>query len=220
MRLQRGVTVAGIEPGVARALARACLVDWTRTEYIAHVVKVDVTEADRLLHQLESDGYVMQQTREYDGEPEVWWNTTLLGSGLAGASFLKPINRAKAEALLAGVLERAASYNADPDKPVWIERISLFGSLLDQTATDFGDIDLHVVLEDRAEHDVAEAALAYARASGKSFPSWIDKLFWGQIEAKQILRNRSGYLSIHTEDLSDVTDQLTVVYERERADRG
>ena len=124
MRLQRGVTVAGIEPGVARALARACLVDWTRTEYIAHVVKVDVAEADRLLHQLASDGYVMHQTREYDGEPEVWWNTTLLGSGLAGgASFLKPINRAKAETLLAGVLDRAASYNADPDKPVWIERI-------------------------------------------------------------------------------------------------
>lgn len=56
MRLQRGMTVAGIEPCVARALARACLVDWTRTEHIAHVVKTDVAEADRLLRQLESDG--------------------------------------------------------------------------------------------------------------------------------------------------------------------
>ncbi|MCP2284173.1 hypothetical protein APR04_003093 [Promicromonospora umidemergens] len=220
MRVQRGVTVAGIEPGVARALARACLVDWTRTEYIAHVVKVDVAEADRLLHQLESGGYVTHQSLEYDGEPEAWWNTTLLGSGLAGASFLKPINRAKAEALLAGVLDRAASYNSDPGKPVWIERISLFGSLLDQGATDFGDIDLHVVLEDRAEHDAAEAALAYARASGRTFQSWIDRLFWAKTEAKQILRNRSGYLSIHTEDLNDVTDRMRVVYELERADRG
>lgn len=207
--------MAGIEPGVARALARACLVDWTRTEYIAHVVKTDVAEADRLLRQLESDGYVTHQTREYDGEPEVWWNTTLLGSGLAGASFLKPINRAKAEDLLAGVLDRAASYNADPDKPVWIEKISLFGSLLDQTATDFGDIDLHVVLEDRAEHDAAEAALAYAHASGRSFPNWIDRLFWAKTEAKQILRNRSGYISIHSEDLTDVTDRMRVVYDRQ-----
>lgn len=215
MRLQRGVTVAGIEPGVARALARACLVDWTRTEYIAHVVKVDVAEADRLLHQLESDGFVTHQTREHDGE--ILWNTTLRGSGLAGASFLKPINRAKAEALLAGVLDRAASYNADPDKPVWIEKVSLFGSLLDQTATDFGDIDLHVILEDRAEHDAAEAALAYSRASGRNFPNWIDRLFWAQTEAKQILRNRSGYLSIHTEDLNDVTDRMRVVYEHKRA---
>jgi hypothetical protein len=144
----------------------------------------------------------------------MWWNTTLLGSGLAGASFLKPITRAKAAVLLAGVVDRATSYNADPDKPAWIERISLFGSLLDQTATDFGDIDLHVVLEDRAEHDAAEAALAYARASGRTFPSWIDRLFWAKTEAKQILRNRSGYLSIHSEDLSDVTDRMRVVYDR------
>lgn len=35
MRLQRGVTIAGIEPSAARALARACSVDRTRTEYIA-----------------------------------------------------------------------------------------------------------------------------------------------------------------------------------------
>ncbi|MCP2264408.1 hypothetical protein ACFQHV_23690 [Promicromonospora thailandica] len=214
MRLQRGETVARIEPGVARSLARACLVDGTRTDYIAHVVKVDVAEAERLLRQLEADGYVRHETPESDGEPEVWWNTTLPGSGLAGASFLRPINRAKAESHLAGLLDRAASYNADVDKPVWIERISLFGSLLDDTATDFGDVDLHVVLEDRAEHDAAEAALAYARASGTTFPNWIDRFFWAKTEAKQILRNRSGYLSIHTEDLNDVTDRIRVVYDR------
>lgn len=152
MRLQRRATVAGIEPGLARAIARACLHDWTRTEYIAHVVKVDLANAERILHQLESDGYVTHQTREYAGEPELEWNTTLLGSGLAGASFLKPITRAKAETLLASVLDRAAAYNTDPDKPLWIEKISLFGSLLDEAATDFGDVDLHVVLKDRAEH--------------------------------------------------------------------
>lgn len=115
------------------------------------------------------------------------------------------------------MLDRAVAYNADPDKPVWIERISLFGSLLDETATDFGDIDLHVVLEDRAESNATEAALAYARASGKTFPSWIDLRFWAMTEAKQILRNRSGYLSIHTEDLTDVTDRMRVVYDRKQA---
>lgn len=214
MRLQRGVTVAGIEPGLARNLARACLRDWTHTEHVAHLAKVDVAEAERLLRQLESERYVTQWSREHDGELAPWWNTTLLGSALASASFLKPITRAKAEALLAGVLERAASYNADPNKPVWIEKISLFGSLLDDAATDFGDVDLHVVLEDRAEDDATEAALAYARASDRTFASFMDELFWARTEAKQLLRNRSGYLSIHTEDLSDVTDRIRVVYER------
>ncbi|WP_460751592.1 nucleotidyltransferase domain-containing protein [Myceligenerans cantabricum] len=153
MRLQREAPVAGIDPGLARDLARACLHDWTRSAYIAHVVKADVAEAERLLGQLESEGYVARKAHERGGEAELWWNTTLRGSGLASASFLKPIIRAKAETLLAGVLDRAAAYNADPDKPLWIEKISLFGSMLNETATDFGDVDLHVVLKDRAEHD-------------------------------------------------------------------
>lgn len=217
MQLQCDVPVAGIDPGLARDLARACLHDWTRSAYIAHVVKVDGAEAERLLNQLESEGYVARKARERGSDAELWWNATLRGSGLASASFLKPIIRAKAETLLAGVLDRAAAYNADPDKPLWIEKISLFGSLLDETATDFGDIDLHVALKDRAEHDAAEAAVAYARASGRTFGSYIDEIFWARTEAKQILKNRSGYLSIHTEDLSDVTDRMRVMYERPAA---
>lgn len=113
MRLQRGVAVAGIEPRLARELARACLRDWTHTERIAHLAKADVSETQRLLHQLESEGLVAHQTRKYGGEPQVEWNTTLRGSALAGASFLQPITRAKAESLVAGVLDRAAAYNAD-----------------------------------------------------------------------------------------------------------
>src|SRR5690606_17737733 len=132
MRLQRGVAVAGIEPMLARRVARACLHDWAHAEYVASVVKVDVAEAELLLGRLEAEGFVTHEDRDYDGKVEPWWNTTLLGSGLAGASFLKPITRAKAESLLAGVLDRAAAYNADPAKPVWIEKISLFGSMLDE----------------------------------------------------------------------------------------
>lgn len=188
--------------------------DWVFTERVAYVVKVEVAEAEQLLGRLETEGYVTHEIQEYDGEPGLVWITTLRGSALAGASFLKPITREKAETLLAEVLDRATAYNADPDKPVWIERISLFGSMLDEMATDFGDVDLHVVLMDRAEHDAAESALAYARASGRTFGNWIDRLSWGRTEAKQILRNRSGYLSIHVEDLSDVTDRMRVVFER------
>jgi hypothetical protein len=38
---------------------------------------------------------------------------------------------------------------------------------------------------------------------------------WARTEAKQLLGNRSGYLSIHTEDLMDVTDRMRVVYKRQ-----
>lgn len=192
--------------------------DWKFTEYVAYRAKVEAADADRLLRQLEDAGFVGRSTRNYDGRTEDVWNTTLLGSALAGASFLKPITRAKAEALLAGVLDRTRQYNADSGKPMWIDKVSLFGSVLDEGATDFGDVDIHVVLADRAKINVAEAALAYARASGRTFSSFIDELEWSRREAIRTLKNRSGYISIHTEDLSDVTDRLRVVYERKRDD--
>jgi predicted nucleotidyltransferase len=94
-------------------------------------------------------------------------------------------------------------------------KVSLFGSLLDETADDFGDVDLHVVLSDRAaEHDAAEAAVAYARASGRTFANFLNGLFWAKTEVARLLENRNGYLSIHTEDLSDVTDRMRVLDER------
>ncbi|GAA1874446.1 hypothetical protein [Myceligenerans crystallogenes] len=130
MRLERAVAIAGIEPDLARSIARACLHDWAFTERVAHVVKIDLAQANELLRRLQTEGYVTNEPCEYEGEPDLLWSVTLRGSALAGASFLKPITRAKAEALLVGVLERAAAYNADLDKIVWIEEISLFGSLL------------------------------------------------------------------------------------------
>jgi DNA-binding IclR family transcriptional regulator len=57
----------------------------------------------------------------------------------------------------------------------------------------------------------------YARASGRSFAAFLDELFWAKKEAIGLLKNRSGYHSIHTEDLSDVTDRMRVVYERSTA---
>ena len=40
------------------------------------------------------------------------------------ASCLKPITRAKADTLLAGVLERAAAHNADHSKPYFLTEIA------------------------------------------------------------------------------------------------
>lgn len=75
----------------SRASSRACLHDWTHIERIAHLAKVDVSETQQILHQLESEGFVAHQTRKYGGEPQVEWHTTLRGSALAETSFLRPI---------------------------------------------------------------------------------------------------------------------------------
>lgn len=144
------------------------------------------------------------------------WSTTLRGSALAQASFLKRISRAKAEPLLAGALERAEAYNDDPDKPLWVEQLALFGSLLNEDVTDFGDGDIQMRCAVRPS-DVEHPALKYAQASGRSFASFFDEVTWAGTELRRILKGRSPYISLHNQDISVFTDEWRVVYERGQA---
>ena len=213
MRLQRSVDVAGIEPGLAREAARACRVDWTSAEYVAERLHLPLDEAVAVLGRLEQEGFLERSEQKWGGKPTPVWTTTVSGGALAQASFLKPITREKAESLLAGVVERATIYNDDPERPLWIERITLFGSLLDGDATDFGDVDLQLVHATRPSPD-EHVKLTYANSSGRSFPTFLDKLFWAEKEMRQILKNRSPYISLTDEDISRITDGSKVVYER------
>lgn len=214
MRLQRGVPVAGMDPEIARELANALRLQALPAEFIAARLGRDEGQVEALLVQLEADGFIERSERVVADAVEVEWSTTVRGGALAGASFLKPMTRQRAQLLLDGVIERAHAYNTDPAKPLWIQRINLFGSLLDESASDFGDIDLQVVLEDRPSEDPPRAKRAYARASGRRFSSFLDELFWAETEALRLLKNHSGYISIHTEDITRFTDRAQLVYDR------
>lgn len=213
MRLQRGVEVAGLEPGVAREVARACHSDWTLAEYVAERLHLRLDETVAALGRLQLEGFLERSEQTWGGSPNPVWTTSLRGGALAQASFLKPITREKAERLLAGVVARATAYNDDAGKPIWIERLALFGSLLDDDATDFGDVDLQLVHVTRPSPD-ENIKLSYANSSGRSFPTFIDKLFWAEKEMRQILKNRSPFISLTDEDISRITDRWKVVYER------
>ena len=220
VRLQRGVDVAGVDPDVARRLARGCHgSDPQETEVVAARAVVDVGAAAVMLQRLEGAGFLERSDTAWRGEPCTAWATTVRGGALANASFLKPMSRRQAEMLLAGVLDRARSYNEDPAKPMWVDRIAVFGSLLDDEATDFGDIDLQVSLSDRPSSDRARSHVDFARASGRSFSTFMGQLLFAERDALQTLKNRSGRISVHTEDVTRFTDRWKVVFERDDLDR-
>jgi predicted nucleotidyltransferase len=141
------------------------------------------------------------------------WITTISGNALAMASFAKPIARSKVDALLEGVLQRAREYNADQSKPFVVTEISIFGSYLDRDADKLGDLDLGLNFTERSEESAStDALLSFAKASGKRFSTLVDQFGWAQKDLLQTLRNRSGYINIHTEDLSQFTDKWEVVF--------
>ena len=125
------------------------------------------------------------------------------GNALANASFGKPISRATATHLLGQVIERARAYNADPARLLTVTEIVVFGSYLDPAAGLLGDLDLAVstVRRDTDGKRYVEKVLEYARASGRSFSAFHDRLFWPARELRMILKNRSPAISITDEDI-------------------
>ena len=120
--------------------------------------------------------------------------------------------------VLAGLLERTKAWNANPDRLVSIDEVIVFGSYLDPTIDRLGDVDIAVTLSNWPEHQPHEIfnkrVRAYSRASGRTFPSFVDELLWPEKEAVQHLRGRSTALKITTEDIRNLTDKIRVVYTR------
>ena len=57
-----------------------------------------------------------------------------------------------------------------------------------------------------------DKVLEYARARGRSFSTFHDRLFWPACELRMILKNRSPAISITDEDIRKLTERIEVVY--------
>jgi len=212
MRVSKDDVICGVPAPTARQLMRAYFDDHSAA-VACEVLGLDHDAARDQLRAFEAAGYIRQVERgtAVGGER---WVTTVQGNALAQASFGKPISRATATRHLAQVIERARSYNADPGHLLSITEIAVFGSYLDPAADRLGDLDLAVTAV-RRETDgdrYVDQVLAYARASGRSFSTFIEELLWPARELRMILKNRSPAISITNEDISKLTDRFEIVY--------
>lgn len=216
MRLSKTQLVCGVDPQVARTIARECNLRDMDAESIAHRLKITPSEVDELLDALVGGAYLTKKTVTAEsGEVFVRYATTISGGALSQATFSKPISREKATELLAGLVERADAFNNLPRKPLFIERVTVFGSYLDPEVQSLGDLDIHIEFAYRTpEATEPEWMLDYAYASGRSFNTIVDALGWGEREATLYLRNKSQYISITTEDLTGLTDRTSTVFSR------
>src|SRR5258706_609839 len=154
--------------------------------------------AQALIDQLLKEGMVERCKAGY--------KTTMKGDALTLTNFVPRINRAKAEKLLKGVLERVAEINVH-DLLHWVTEVRVFGSYLTD-ADDLGDLDLAIKLEKRPVEETgsyawAEACREMARRSGKTFGSDFDKLAYPERLLWRMIKNRSPYISLHKNDELD-----------------
>ncbi|MFF5083860.1 hypothetical protein ACFY36_42990 [Actinoplanes sp. NPDC000266] len=214
MRVAKTDVIAGLDAVTARDLARKLFRhEAFPIEVMARYRGCGQAEARDLLAALAEEGYVEPDPRSVNDTGQ-WWRTTVKGNALAQAGFGRPVSRAKAEELLAGVLARARAYNADPARLYAIASITVFGSYLDSAADRLGDVDLKVDVVPRGNGEeffrkVRKQGYENAAASA----SFMDELHWSSREPMKLLRNRSAYINLTDEDITALTDRYRVVYE-------
>ena len=121
---------------------------------------------------------------------------------LIDALLLKRIPRAKADRLVADLIERAKAVNARPELFVGVATLRAFGSYITD-APDLGDIDIAVDLVRKEQgpkgspRETIEWNRARARASGRQSMSFVEEICYGDIEVRKLLKARVAYVSLH-----------------------
>lgn len=127
------------------------------------------------------------------------YRLTKLGCRIAHVRLQNPIPRAKAEQIVAAMLERARAINRDQDLLYRITTITAIGSYLTD-APDLGDIDVGVEtrrkIKSYEQHKAAAIARARAKAPYRDFYGADDEDDYVQREVLLRLKNRNRYISL------------------------
>lgn len=155
MRISKEEQIAGVPALDIRRVFRRMGTDlFLDINHVREVVGANLdikeNELNSLVDQLIEAGYIYLN-REY-------YRLSDKAFRVAAASTGNPIPRAKADALVQELIERAKLVN---DSDTWdrIERIEMFGSMLDLSHQTVNDIDLIVTLSDRYRLDASQDGL-------------------------------------------------------------
>jgi predicted nucleotidyltransferase len=193
MQVGRDETIAGVRLMEVRDFLR-----WTgdgsvQLDAIKERFHCDQARAEQIEKGLIDAGYIEKDPNEtVTGK---WYVVSALGRQLCNAKFIRRITRPEAEKLVAGLLERIKLVNERDELTHRITEVRVFGSYLSDKA-DLGDIDLAVQFTPRRPTHVEEAKLRAAQ-SGKTMGNFLQIITYGRHEIRQILKNRSPYLSFH-----------------------
>jgi hypothetical protein len=127
---------------------------------------------------------------------------------------LKPIPRAKADAIIAAFLQRVGQVNGRPELLERVCEVRVFGSYLEER-DDLGDVDIAVstARKEKSGKDWVRESLRRADESGRTFSSYIDRLFYAHTEVMLLLQAGSRYLSLHTmDDLKEIGAPSKVLF--------
>ena len=231
MKINPADTVAGVAIMKVRDFLRKEPHDAWTLDYVARALEISLAVARDIVQELEGNGFLVSKTRGEWREDHVAvqgadrdldaraWSTTIKGNALGMASAAPSVKRSTAERVLKEFLDRVDELVNRDEYLYTVERVVLFGSMLDPDRLTVNDIDLVVELEAKESDKELSSKLdrdyAAARmAEGRHFSNYVDQLFAARNDTLKFLRKRSRLLNFH-ESEDEVWEQADhrVIYE-------
>ena len=184
-------------------------------ESLAYYLKMDKDTSQCIRERLSEEGYI-ELNNEIPDKKE-YYKTTLKGNSLALASAAKPLTRKTAEKKLAEFMGRVTTVNSNEYYLYKITKVIIFGSYLSEKDR-INDIDVAVTIQPKFEKEEQlqknKRRIEKVEANGKHFSSFVDQLFYPEMEALKHLKSRSRAISIHrsSDGILDQVEQK-VIYE-------
>ncbi len=172
-----------------------------REDWLSEKFRYDRPRAEEIAEAMELAGYVYRdrEREQRNNSTFPWYSATDAGRDFTRASAAKRIKRETATTALSEFIKRVQLVNANPKYLYSVRRVVVFGSFL-QHGDRLGDVDVAVDLKSRVtfdkEHIWVELFRRHARASGRSFSTFYEEIFWPRREVVLMLKSRKRSISI------------------------
>lgn len=177
---------------------------------ITTVLGCAIKDAKLVFEQLINEGYLIFEKEKIGNNLYHEVTETEKGRRLGVTRANPPITRAKADLLLAELLERVEKVNSNADLVYKVENVKVFGSYLSDQEI-LGDIDVAIKLEKKVSGKAliskTEERLKLALKNGRTFSSFIDQLYWPRLEVMLQLGTRKKGLSLHYDGEDEVLNR-------------
>ncbi len=224
MRINWNEEICGLPLLRVRDLLRRAGPDQFNIGFVTDALRIKQKSARDLIAELVRRGWlekVRAMTPHARRRKIDYFEKTVTGNAFAISRAVRRISREKAESILKGFMDRVKAVNANDDFGWYVVEVRLFGSYLDPSFTDLGDIDLGVELARRPiiGREVVAHNKERARLSGRASLTFFQELTFAQSEVQKFLRSRSPYISMHRlDDIEDIKAKSKLLYRAPKKD--
>lgn len=204
MQIGKDELLAGVPAKRLRdALSKMGHDSWSRKK-LREELKLPRTGWADILARLKEEGYLDASDRLRG-----WYRAGPAAPRLINVRFIRRIDRAKADALVAGLIQRAKDINADDRFVLAVTELRAFGSYIEPDKNDLGDVDIGFGVEVKPKFDAKDVS-GLSKRTQRAFPdmaarNFLEFLFLPRKVVLRTLKNRSPYLSLHPiEDLAKI----------------